>query len=423
MSDYDFKKTLKESLEYKNSLKNEASTDYGAAMRKGAESGKGWLNKLFGGDESNNTNLKGTKNLDTNDEESSEESSDDLYSNLTSNLNAIVDDESSEKKTKRNATKALRALKKAYKLKGSVGEEIFKTAIGKIADEMSDTMKVTEPEGESEVDMAVDKGEEATVAADETEAESTTLSNLLLDPVNPKDRTKGFKPKEYEPGSMESRINIALNNLSDPGLRSNYLKFKQNPNSANRKSFMSNLNNLKHALDKANVKIESKEKNNKKLISEMRIINKSKINTSPIEEMLSDFYPFAKNRFGFDQDPVLEFVSDEQNSNNILGKTAYYDPANMNITVFVDKRHPKDIMRSFSHELVHHTQNCNGELDLSQETGEGYAQENPHLRKMEERANLEGNMCFRDWEDGYKKSNPLRERRERLYYDLMKRLW
>lgn len=423
MSDYDFKKILKESLEYKNSLKNEASPDYGAAMRKGAETGKGWLNKLFGGDESSDTNLKGTNKSDANDEESGEESSDDLYNNLTSNLNAIVDDESSEKKTKRNATKALRALKKAYKIKDSVGEDMFKTAIEKIANEMSDTMKATEPEGGAEVDVADDESEEATVATDDTEAEATTLSNLLLDPVNPKDRTKGFKPKEYEPGSMESRINIALNNLSDPGLRSNYLKFKQNPNSANRKSFMSNLNNLKQALDKANVKIESKEKNNKKLISEMRIINKSKIDTSPIEEMIRDFYPFAKNRFDFNQDPVLEFISDEQNANNILGKTAYYNPGNMQITVFVDKRHPKDIMRSFSHELVHHTQNCNGELDLSQEAGEGYAQENPHLRKMEERANLEGNMCFRDWEDGYKKSNPLQEHRERVYYKLIRKFW
>ena len=29
-----------------------------------------------------------------------------------------------------------------------------------------------------------------------------------------------------------------------------------------------------------------------------------------------------------------------------------------------------------------------------------YAQENDHMRKMEEEAYLQGNMCFRDWEDG-----------------------
>jgi hypothetical protein len=154
----------------------------------------------------------------------------------------------------------------------------------------------------------------------------------------------------------------------------------------------------------------------------LKIINNSKINTAAIEEMLSDFYPFAKSRFGFSKDPVLEFISDEKNANNILGKTAYYDPAKMSITVFVDKRHPKDIMRSVSHELVHHLQNCSGELDLSQNAGEGYAQNNPHLRKMEEHANLDGNMCFRDWEDSYKISNPITERKERLYYKLLKKL-
>ena len=29
-----------------------------------------------------------------------------------------------------------------------------------------------------------------------------------------------------------------------------------------------------------------------------------------------------------------------------------------------------------------------------------YAQENEHMRKMEQEAYLQGNMCFRDWEDG-----------------------
>ena len=36
--------------------------------------------------------------------------------------------------------------------------------------------------------------------------------------------------------------------------------------------------------------------------------------------------------------------------------------------------------------------------------GEGYAQNDEHLRNMEKEAYLQGNMCFRDWEDGYKRS-------------------
>ena len=155
----------------------------------------------------------------------------------------------------------------------------------------------------------------------------------------------------------------------------------------------------------------------------MKIENKSKINTQHIQDLLDEFYPFAKKRFGFDQDPILEFISDEENSLNPLGKTAYYNPSNMTITLFVDKRHPKDIMRSFSHELVHHTQNCCGDLDMSQPAGPGYAQNNAHLRAMEEDSNLRGTMCFRDWEDNFKQSNPLTERKERLFYKLQKKLW
>jgi hypothetical protein len=59
-------------------------------------------------------------------------------------------------------------------------------------------------------------------------------------------------------------------------------------------------------------------------------------------------------------------------------------------------------MRSLSHELVHHTQNCRGEFNNETEMGEGYAQNNVHLRGMEQQAYEMGNMCFRDWEDSVK---------------------
>ena len=59
-------------------------------------------------------------------------------------------------------------------------------------------------------------------------------------------------------------------------------------------------------------------------------------------------------------------------------------------------------MRSISHELVHHNQNCQGNLGGDHYSGEGYAQKDPHMRKMEKEAYLQGNMCFRDWEDSYK---------------------
>jgi len=160
----------------------------------------------------------------------------------------------------------------------------------------------------------------------------------------------------------------------------------------------------------------------------MKIANNSNRDISEITEMLEDFMPFAQKRLKFNKSPNIAFESDLENAKNILGKTAQYEPASMTISVFVDNRHPKDIMRSLSHELVHHAQNCDGQFDNVGEVGEGYAQNDEHLRKMEEDAYLRGNMCFRDWEDNYKQTNRsfgnfLNERRERLYYELVRRLW
>ena len=104
--------------------------------------------------------------------------------------------------------------------------------------------------------------------------------------------------------------------------------------------------------------------------------------------------------------PEVVFLEDEENSQNSLGKTAYYSPADMKIVVYTSGRHAKDCLRSLAHELVHHMQNCRG--DLTSEHGattKGYAQENDHLREMEREAYERGNMFFRDWEDNLKASN------------------
>ncbi len=117
------------------------------------------------------------------------------------------------------------------------------------------------------------------------------------------------------------------------------------------------------------------------------------------------FLPFAQQRMGFNEPVTINLLSDPENAKNPLGKTAYYDPNDMKIVIFVDKRHLKDIMRSMAHELVHHTQNCRGDLEGDNYTGPGYAQKDKHMRKMEGEAYLQGNLCFRDWEDSLKREN------------------
>ena len=121
-----------------------------------------------------------------------------------------------------------------------------------------------------------------------------------------------------------------------------------------------------------------------------------------LQPLIKQFMPFAQERMGFKHPPKLFLRQDTQNANNPLGKTAYYDPQAKSVTLYITSRHPKDVMRSLSHELVHHKQNCDGNFDNVSEMGEGYAQKNSHLREMERQAYEMGNMCFRDWEDSIK---------------------
>ena len=119
-----------------------------------------------------------------------------------------------------------------------------------------------------------------------------------------------------------------------------------------------------------------------------------------LKNHIASFFPYAQKQLGFERPPKLFFVNDEGNAGDTLGKTAHYEPETETIKVYVTNRHPKDVLRSFSHELVHHAQNCRGDFDNDTVTEEGYTQSDPHLREMEREAYEKGNMIFRDYCDG-----------------------
>jgi hypothetical protein len=87
---------------------------------------------------------------------------------------------------------------------------------------------------------------------------------------------------------------------------------------------------------------------------------------------------------------------DEENAKQFLGKTAYYNPETTEIVLYTEGRHPKDIVRSFSHEMIHHIQNLEGRLGNVATTN---TLEDDHLDKIEQEANLNGAMTFRNWTD------------------------
>jgi len=123
------------------------------------------------------------------------------------------------------------------------------------------------------------------------------------------------------------------------------------------------------------------------------------------QPLIRSLYETCKEKLGFEPDVKIVILRDSLNSENPLGKTAYYDPASHKVGLYTQGRHIKDIMRSLSHELVHHSQNCRGDFDKGIATVEGYAQEDGHLREMEREAYETGNLLFRDWEDNLKHNN------------------
>jgi len=100
--------------------------------------------------------------------------------------------------------------------------------------------------------------------------------------------------------------------------------------------------------------------------------------------------------------PGTKLVSDREESKKLFGRTAYYNPDTAEIVVYVAGRHPKDILRSYCHELIHHIQNEEGRLHSIYTTD---TTEDGDLQKLEEEAYLRGNMLFRNWEDTVKNEN------------------
>ena len=121
-----------------------------------------------------------------------------------------------------------------------------------------------------------------------------------------------------------------------------------------------------------------------------------------LREVLGKIYQKAKEDFDIQNTPKLYLRQDDNNAKDLLGKTAYYSPDDESIVLFITNRHPKDICRSFAHELIHHHQNERGDLDMGDASNPTYAQDDEHMREMEKEAYLEGNLLLRDFEDNKK---------------------
>jgi len=141
--------------------------------------------------------------------------------------------------------------------------------------------------------------------------------------------------------------------------------------------------------------------------------NNNKVKIDGISKLLPDLYEYFKDILGFTEDLAgVKFIVNKNNRKTkdnslgiVLGSTGQYNPQTKEIGLYIDDRHPKDILRSFAHELIHFKQDMDDEFNtdvIGGDFGSGYAQDNDHLRDMEVDAYSRGNIMFRDWEDGIK---------------------
>ena len=106
--------------------------------------------------------------------------------------------------------------------------------------------------------------------------------------------------------------------------------------------------------------------------------------------LVDNFLDFVTKELGLDQPFSVYFIDDKKNAKDALGKTAMYNPGTKSVYVYATNRHPKDILRSVAHELMHHKQHCDGHL------------QNMSLEDEEMQAN-EAGYLLRKYEDGLKK--------------------
>ena len=125
-------------------------------------------------------------------------------------------------------------------------------------------------------------------------------------------------------------------------------------------------------------------------------------NNPEFNQALGGIYRDAVKKFNIRTTPKLVLKQDKENASKTLGRTAYYDPENLTIALYITGRHPKDVLRSYAQELIHHVQNERGDVHIGDASNPQYAQQDDHLRNMEKEAYLEGNLLMRDFEDNFK---------------------
>lgn len=98
--------------------------------------------------------------------------------------------------------------------------------------------------------------------------------------------------------------------------------------------------------------------------------------------------------------PLPKIVLNNQKQKGLFISTGNYIHSENTVNLFINERHPKDVLRSLAHELIHHKQFADGRLtdDMCEEPD---ITKNEVLTPFEAEAFLLGNLAFRTWTELY----------------------
>lgn len=134
------------------------------------------------------------------------------------------------------------------------------------------------------------------------------------------------------------------------------------------------------------------------------------------EPYIRSLAEFMSKRIKLRPFPKIKISNRNQGDDEVFIKTGWYDPSEKLVMLFSRGRHPKDVLRSFAHEMIHHCQNLEGRLAEGSYEGQDIINDD-RLMNLEKEAYLKGNILFRSWTESIQhqiESEPTEHMRKKI---------
>lgn len=119
-----------------------------------------------------------------------------------------------------------------------------------------------------------------------------------------------------------------------------------------------------------------------------------------------NYIPYIKSlvkfmlKHNFTVKPLPHIVLNNKKQKGFFINTGNYIHAENKVTLYINGRHPKDVLRSLAHELIHHKQFADGRI-TDDMCDDPEIINNDAIVQFEAEAFLKGNLAFRTWTELY----------------------